>query len=113
MVSFILGLAVTAALFYISALYKSASLLMFGYAGAGLLILAALFLSYRMHTIQCGIAVPISIAEAADGADSAGQSQCAALSEVSVSDGTEKSFFKSKGQGMDAGRSGGVRKKQI
>ncbi len=63
MVSFILGLAVTAALFYISALYKSASLLMFGYAGAGLLILAALFLSYRMHTIQCGIAVPISIAE--------------------------------------------------
>lgn len=63
MVSFILGMAVTLALFYISVLYKSASLLLFGYAGAGLLLLAALFLTYRMRTIQCSIAIPISITE--------------------------------------------------
>lgn len=63
MTRFILGMVVTGALFYISVLYKSTSLIMFGYAGTALLILAFLFLLYRVHTISCGITFPISIAE--------------------------------------------------
>lgn len=63
MTRFILGIVVTAALFYISVLYKSTSLIMFGYACTVLLILACLFLIYRVHTISCGITFPISIAE--------------------------------------------------
>lgn len=63
MTRFMLGIAVTGVLFYISVLYKSTSLIMFGYACTALLILAFLFLIYRMHTIRCGISFPISIAE--------------------------------------------------
>ena len=63
MLSILLGIVVTGALFYISVLYKSTSLLLFGYASALLLILACLFLVYRMYMVQCSVTFPISIAE--------------------------------------------------
>lgn len=63
MLSFLLGIIITGVLFYISILYKSASLLLFGYAGALLLVLACLFLAYRVVTVRCGITFPVSIAE--------------------------------------------------
>ena len=63
MFRFIVGIIMTGALFYISVLYKSASLMMFAYAGAALLIFACLFLIYRRYTIRCSITFPISIAE--------------------------------------------------
>lgn len=63
MVRWILGIVITGALFYISVLYHSVSLIMFGYAGAALLLFSCLFLCYRRHTICCGIAFPIPIAE--------------------------------------------------
>lgn len=63
MLNILLGIVVTGALFYISVLYKSTSLILFGYAGALLLVSACLFLVYRMHTVRCSITFPISIAE--------------------------------------------------
>ena len=63
MLSILLGIVVTGALFYISVLYKSTSLILFGYASALLLVFACLFFVYRMHTIRCSITFPISIAE--------------------------------------------------
>lgn len=63
MVSIILGTIITAAIFYISILYKSPSLVLISYAGAALLILACLFLAYRIRTVQCRMTFPISIAE--------------------------------------------------
>lgn len=60
---FIIGITITGALFYVSALYKSTTLMMYGYAGAALLILAFLVLIYRMYTIRCAVTFPISIAE--------------------------------------------------
>ncbi len=59
----ILGTIIIAVLFYISILYKSTSLVFLSYAGMVLLILACLFLACRIHTIQCRITFPISIAE--------------------------------------------------
>jgi len=63
MLSILLGIAATGALFYISVLYKSTSLVLFGYASALLLLSACLFLAYRMYTLRCSITFPISIAE--------------------------------------------------
>ncbi|MDE7311370.1 MAG: DUF58 domain-containing protein [Eubacterium sp.] len=63
MLSIIVGIVLTGAAFYISVLYKSSSMVVLGYASAVLLVMACVFLAWRVHTLQCSVTFPIAIAE--------------------------------------------------
>ncbi len=63
MFSIIAGAVSTAVIFYISVLYKSTSLAHIAFALAVLLILACLFLVFRMCTLSARLMLPIAIAQ--------------------------------------------------
>lgn len=63
MLSIITGIVLTAAVFYLSLLYKSSAMVLLGYAAAALLGMACVFLAWRVHTIACSVAFPIAIVE--------------------------------------------------
>lgn len=63
MIRMILGIVLTGAAFYVSVLYKSTSMVVLGYAGAVLLVMAGIFLVWRVRTVQGRLTIPISIAE--------------------------------------------------
>ncbi len=61
--SIITGIVLTGTAFYVSVLYKSSSMVVLGYAGAALLVMACVFLVWRVRTIACSVTFPIAIAE--------------------------------------------------
>lgn len=63
MLRMLLGVILTGTAFYISVLYKSTSMVVFGYAGAAWMVMSCLFLLWRVRTVRCRVAFPIAIAE--------------------------------------------------